>query len=307
MGFNEHTFVRRLPVIRGLYHAVPLYHTGSVVENRLGLQIYRILGRFVVRRLRRVPTDGKIEVFARILDRDGILVIENFLRPEQFQSVVTEFNSEMSKRALKPYKNTENAKLFRYQLKIEDKEVFPTICRNFQRNDFLNLIASVVIRHAVRREPDINLDVYQNLNEQGIDNDVENILHADLHIPTVKMFFYINEVNEKNGAFIYAKGSHRLTWARLWHEYDMSVREARIKRGLPVPDGLVEKRAAEKRNIISPDMRRKMNVIETQICVKPNTLVIANNMGFHRRGEFTGSEPRKSIMINYRNSEQPFW
>lgn len=49
-----------------------------------------------------------------------------------------------------------------------------------------------------------------------------------------------------------------------------------------------------------------MKIIESQICAAPNTLVAANNMGFHRRGEFHGGEPRKALLINYRKEEKPF-
>ena len=121
------------------------------------------------------------------------------------------------------------------------------------------------------------------------------------------MFFYLNEVNETNGAFVYAKGSHKLTRARLVHEYELSVREAKLFSGQPIPESLQERRSTQIRNIISPENERRMNVVETQFCVKPNTLVVANNMGFHRRGEFTGSEPRQALLVNYRNAEPTFW
>lgn len=117
------------------------------------------------------------------------------------------------------------------------------------------------------------------------------------------MFFYLNKVDETNGAFVYAKGSHKLTIARLVHEYELSVREAKLAKGLPIPECLWERRVNEVRNVIKPENWSRMKISETQMCVEPNTLVIANNMGFHRRGAFTSSEPRKALLINYRNVE----
>ena len=32
----------------------------------------------------------------------------------------------------------------------------------------------------------------------------------------------------------------------------------------------------------------------------PNTLIIANTMGLHRRGDFSGTTPREMIFVNYR-------
>ncbi len=79
------------------------------------------------------------------------------------------------------------------------------IRKHFQENRLLNQLASAITRRRVSEKPGVFLDIYQNVDENGIDNDVENILHADLHTATVKMFFYLNEVDEGNGAFVYAK------------------------------------------------------------------------------------------------------
>lgn len=300
-------FVRRLPVIRSRGCTTPPYHIGSVIENQLGLQLYRVIGKQITRRLRGKHLTEDIRQYVETLERDGVAVIENFLAPEQFKAVVAEFEKANEGVALKPYKNAENAKLYRTQLSIKDKpEMFPAIRANFQDNVLLHKIASAVTRRPITKKPEVLLDTYQNLNDAGIDNDIENILHADLHVPTVKMFFYLNKVDENNGAFVYAKGSHKLTLARLAHEYELSVREAKLDRGLAVPETLQERRADQSRNIISPEHWRKMNVNETQVCVAPNTLVIADNMGFHRRGEFTNGEPRKALLVNYRNAEQLF-
>lgn len=306
-GWRE--FFRRLPLVRSFNQNSPPYHIGSIVENRLGLQVARTIGKSIARGWRGKFTSAGIENYARVLERDGVLVIENFLADEEFRAVCAEFEKANEGIPLAPYKNAENAKLYRAQLDVtgEAAQRFPAIEKTFQENDLLKRIAEFVVRRPLTQKPDIMLDTYQNLNDAGVDNDIENILHADLHIPTVKMFFYLNEVNEKNGAFIYAKGSHKLTFARLAHEYEMSVREAKLKCGKAIPESLTDRRAAQIRNIIAPANRRKMKIVETQIRVKPNTLVVANNMGFHRRGEFrAGSEPRKALLVNYRKAERLF-
>jgi hypothetical protein len=293
--------------MRSFGQTSPPYHVGSVIENRFGLQVFRVVGKHLARSLRRSSVAADIEKYAVQIEREGVLVIENFLPAEEFGKVAAEFARAFEGVALKPYKNAARARLYRAQLNVCDApERFPAIRRNFQENDFLNSIAASVLKRPVAQKPDVLLDTYQNLFVEGIDNDIENILHADLHTPTVKMFFYLSRTNETNGAFVYAKGSHKLTLARLLHEYELSVREAGLKAGKAVSESLLERRAGQARNIIAPVHRRRMNVVETQICVEPNTLVVANNMGFHRRGEFTGSEPRKALLINYRKEERVF-
>ncbi len=299
--------LRRLPLVRSLGLNSPPYHIGSIIENRLGLQIGRILGKQITHKLRKRFLSPDIEEYLEILQRDGVLAIENFLPDEEFKKVLTEFERVTEGTSLTPYKNVENAKLYRLQLALSGapKEL-SSIRKNFQENEFLNRIAAAVVRRAITSKPDVLLDTYQNLHNSGIDNDIENILHADLHVPTVKMFFYLTRTDNRNGAFIYAKGSHKLTLARLVHEYELSVREAKLKRGMPIPEHLLERRAEQVRNIIKPSYRRRLKIEETQFCVAPNTLLITNNMGFHRRGEFHGNEPRKAILINYRKAEKLF-
>jgi hypothetical protein len=48
--------------------------------------------------------------------------------------------------------------------------------------------------------------------------------------------------------------------ARLVHEYEMSIRQAKLTQQLPIPESLQEKRALLVRNIINPKNRRKMGL-----------------------------------------------
>lgn len=301
-------FAGKLPIVRSALRSTPKYHVGSLVENRLGLQVFRTLSKGFTRSLRKGRVSSDIEPLVRVLERDGILVLPSFLEADRFRAIVDEFNAANAETELEPYQRAENARLYRNQLHVTDSpELFPVTRSAFQRNELLDRIVSSVIRRPVTTAPEILLDTYQCSNPDGEDNDIENILHADLHVPTIKMFFYLSRTDESNGAFVYAKGSHRLTWARLVHEYEMSVRQAKLARGLQVEQHLLERRSSLVRNIISPEHRRRMKIAESQVCVEANTLVIANNMGFHRRGEFNSARPRKALLINYRNAEPALW
>ena len=296
--------VGKLPVVRSTLYTAPKYHIGSPIENRLGLQVLRVLSKKVSRSLRRGNVSSAVESHVRILEEDGFLVLPNFLAPEQFNSVVTEFEAASIAAPLEPYQGVANAKLFRRQVPVADApELFPVIKSTFQMNAALDQIVSAIIRRPVTTPPDVLLDTYHCVNGSGEDNDIENILHADLHVPTIKMFFYLSRTDESNGAFVYAKSSHRLTVARLLHEYEMSVRQAKLNRGQSVEPQLLERRSKLVRNIVRPEHRRRMKIEETQLCVEANTLVIVNNMGFHRRGEFRPGQTRKALLINYRNAE----
>lgn len=307
MTSNVNSFIANLPIVRAYLNNSVSYHVGSVWGNRIGLQVLRTAcqhAKFTARR-RTVSTD--IKELVEAIERDGVVAIENFLEPSRFKKVEQEFERAFEGVALCPYKNTENGRLYRSQIAMADlHSPVPVITEHFQRDSRLNNIASALVRRKVFRHPDVHLDWYQSKDLGAPDNDIENILHADLHAATIKMFYYLTDADETNGAFVYAKGSHQPTINRLRHEYELSIRQAKLRSGRPTETLFVDNRGTEVRNLIHPKYRRLMNIQETQICVKANTLVIANNMGFHRRGEFTSDRPRKTIQLNYRYLEVPF-
>lgn len=275
--------------------------------NRLGLQVFRAASQYTQFKIRKRSVSEDIGEYVRAIDNDGIATIEKFLDPEQFAKVRSEFETAFENVELQPYKNEANAKLYRSQIPLsEAARTVLNIAEYFQHNDRMNEIASAIVRRKISRPPDVHLDWYQMNDSANVDNDIENILHADLHTATMKMFYFLEDVDETNGAFVYAKGSHRLTIGRLRHEYNLSVRQAKLRKGQSVGESLTASRGGEVRNIIHPRHLKMMGIEETQLCVKANTLVIANNMGFHRRGEFTSVRPRKSVQINYRYLEEPF-
>lgn len=299
--------MERLPLIRSLRKSAPSYFAGSVVENELGSQVAKVLSKNISWRLRSKRVTAGNEEYVSSLDRNGILVINNFLADTEFDLVKKEYSNAIRESTLRPYKEIDAANLHRIQIPVSHSERFRSIEKHFQNNSVLDDIAGAVVHRKIVKRPEVFLDFYKKVRSSGVENDIENILHADLHAPTVKMFFYLDRVDENNGAFVYAKGSHRLTLQRLRHEYEMSIREARLRNGKRVESELLERRGSEVRNVISPKMLEKMRVSETHLCVGPNTLLVANNMGFHRRGEFLLGTERKSILINYRNAERVFF
>ncbi len=306
-SISLYRIAKNVPLLRGLTHQECPYHTGSVIENRLGLQLGKMLGKYMAWRLRKSRVTTDIQDHVNVLRRDGVLVIPDFLTDEDFSRIREEFERARPELAFVRFKEVESGRLEVARLPIGDHDDFAHTRRHLQDNLLIQRVVSAVIKRAIKVKPSITINVYRLADIGAPDNDVENLLHADLHTPTAKAFYYLNDVDETNGAFVYAKGTHKLSFGRLKHEYDLSVRTAKLKRGdTDIPDHLVEARGPNKRNIIAERYLREMGVVETQICRKANSLVIANNLGFHRRGEFTGGRPRETIQINFRNLERPF-
>ena len=307
------SMAKTLPVVRKLQHAPP-YFSGSVAANRLGLQVMRVLGKHAIWRLRARPIPAMVREYVEVLSRDGVLAIPDFLTPEQCDAVQQDFRRVETELAFRPVpfyahmRQLERGRIHAASHGINADPRLRAMRQHLLEHPLLLAIVAAVTHVRTRTIANATIDVYQLADETAPDNDVETVMHADLHSPTVKAFYYLNDVDTSNGAFVYAKGTSRLTLARLRHEYDISVREARRKRGdsdLPA-DGIAV-RGPNCRSAVRPHHARAMGLVETPITGKANTLIIANNVGFHRRGDFTSRTPRRTVLLNFRHLQRPFW
>lgn len=284
----------------------PQYHVGSVLENQLGLQVGRILGKYCVRSFRPSATPRDLRAYIEVLGRDGVLIIPEFLPPAAFTGVLGEVRQLRETLEFRRFRERDGRLSVARTMLRRDQTSLPNIASYLSDNPTIRQIAGTVSKVKPASAPIMELTIYKMIDASAPDNDEENLLHADLHTPTIKCFYFLNAADETNGAFIYAKGSHKMTLARLRYEYDMSVRTARLKRGYRLTDG-VEVRAGTERAVMTAEQRDQLGITESQFPVKPNTLVIANNVGFHRRGQFTSGLERASIVLNFRHYQSPFW
>ena len=105
--------------------------------------------------------------------------------------------------------------------------------------------------------------------------DPQTRLHADAFHSSVKAWFFLTDVSEEDGPFVYVPGSHRLTRRRLAWERNMSVAAAQS------PDF----QSARGSLRISPERVHRLGFGEPKIFAVPeNTLVVADTFGFHARG-----------------------
>ena len=298
--------LRRLPFFGSLGHGVPPHFVGTTLENRLGLQIYRALGANVGRRLRPFRVSPATEPHLRTIERDGIVAIPDFLPAEAFAAVRREFEAIREGMTYRPIRGGEQGRLFESKYPVEAGDPRCTAMRqHVVENPVIREIASAVTRQPLDEAPSVSIDLYRARDLTAEDNDIEGLLHADTHYPTVKAWLFLGDIDEGNGAFVYAKGSHKLSLARLRHEYSISVNTARLKHGEPgIPADRIATRGEHRRIVLSEAEREAMQIRESQMCGGANTLVIANNMGFHRRGNFTTDRERAWLLVNFRSLER---
>jgi len=105
--------------------------------------------------------------------------------------------------------------------------------------------------------------------------DPQTDLHADTFHPTVKAFYFLTDVAEDEGPFVYVPGSHRLTPERLEWETEVSIRVGTSGDRLSARGSL---RATRE------ELHRMGFAAPRAFAVPANTLVVADTVGFHARG-----------------------
>jgi hypothetical protein len=105
--------------------------------------------------------------------------------------------------------------------------------------------------------------------------DPQTRLHADAFHPSVKAWFFLTDVAEEDGPFIYVPGSHRPTRRRLSWERRASMTAANS----------ADFQSSRGSLRITPDTVRRLGFGEPRTFAVPqNTLVVADTVGFHARG-----------------------
>ncbi len=272
----------------------PAKFEGGLAVNLLGYQVARTLVKRTATALRpRGTVSRESQKYLKSLDQDGIVSIPNFFSEADFSSLRSEFEKlyphfnvypiKNSRSCYKKFNGTENAQS-------------PVIRKLFHENKLIYELAQAVSRRAIHATPEVAYFEWLCAEEEiGKPHqfDHEDMLHYDVPYSTVKVFFYLNDVDEKNGAFTYLPGSNRLSLARLKYDYKLSVDHFKNRVG----------RVAEGHYEPSESELREMGIHEKPMTGKKNTLIIANNLGFHKRQPFYNSQPRQIVYLNFRYLE----
>jgi len=280
----------RLPrFITGLFDP-PRRFSGGLALNLFGYHFLRILFLNIVvglRRRRGFDDPDRKRVLETVL-RDGAVVIPDFFPEDVFRMI----KEECATKDLAVF-NERAPRILRSAFVAEGMaSAAPVLEQHLAQNRFNADIVSAVLRQDVSSMPTVQVErSWTDAEDIGKPTtDKQDNLHFDVCYPTMKCFLYLNDVDASNAAFSYVFGSQRMTWARAWMEHVMGLKfwswsktdQARITP--EVPAEFIEANG--------------MKVVP--LAGKANTLIIANTMGFHRRGRFSTTEPREMIIVNYR-------
>lgn len=263
---------------------------GSPLLNRFGLHVGRILLAQAMTALRRAPLAPFVGAEDRAaFRRDGFLVKHDFLPPEAFARLEAEVRAF---RAAGWECHQGDTVTHRILLDGETLAALPATQALLQSPAYRRPLAWAGARAGA---PVFYIQRILNHLTQGAP-DPQRHLHSDTFHPTVKAWFFLDDVDERKGPFTYVPGSHRMTRARLAAEY---------RRSLEARDDPLRYSARGSFRWPEEELPALGLPPPKAFAVPRNTLVIADTSGIHRRGEASEAGVRLEIWAYSRIS--PFW
>jgi hypothetical protein len=265
---------------------------GNWVLNALGLHVARVVISHVLFGLRlRLLAPLANPQDRRAFAAQGFLIKHDFLPEADFTAIKEEIQHYHGPMREEAEGNTLTQRVF---LTHRILSRLPR-CASLTKNP--RLLRLMRYCSSKNRIPFFHLENLRQHAPATGPRDSQKDLHSDTFHPCVKAWLYLDAADASNGPFEYVPGSHRLTWRRLRWEYRQSLQASR--QGTQPDsarywDGSFRVTEAE-----PAEMGMGQPVAMT---VPPNTLLIANVHGFHRRGEASASHPRLSVWMQSRDN-----
>ena len=278
----------------------PRYVLPFPLLNKMGLQRLRI---FFKRQQSKASQIKEVAGAVEVLNRDGILVLPNFLSPDDFENLKSDIQRLISSKITKSEVGKEGGKIQWLHGNFPETDEYSLINRKFRDNSFIKQVVSSYTRRNIRYLPQV---IYQNLKAplgyQDAD-DVQTVLHADRFYKTIKIFYTVSDHSKENGAFWYSPGSQVMTPERINFEQEYSVRCSleRTGKSSQVPENFFK----YGRSVIHPNLEAKFPPVQYE--APANSLMIVDVSGFHKRGLIGQDKSRETIRMIYHYIHAPLW
>ena len=255
----------------------------SPLLNRLGLQVFRTITAHGLYRLRRPAIPHPYSGHIAALRRDGIVMIENFLPPAEFEAVHREFFDAYHRHQDRLLTlESRNRYQIAYFHKLPAESIPSSLA--YLRNPMLQALLEGGERRPWRTA--FQFAGFEQVT-YGADGepDPQVSLHADAFYHTHKSWLYLEDVTEDNGPLALVKGSHHLTLSQLPYIYSHSCQVG-----------------VDASRRINPQEVERLRTRETFVTCPRNTLIVANTSAYHHRTQGLPGRKRYAIHIMSRTS-----
>lgn len=254
---------------------------GNTLLNRLGLHVARVVIAAAMTKFRYwclTPFMSKDDREA--YNRDGYLLIENFLPADEFSAL----NDEV--RAMKEVEVRQciQGDTLTQRVLLSDTvlDSAPECKKLISSADFIKRMKFTSARNS---QP---IFYVQNIKSNAVEAeaDPQRHLHSDTFHATMKAWLFLDDVGDHNGPFTYVKGSHKLSLQRLKWEYRKSIEGSSQTNSYGSRGSL---------RVADEELPGLGMPAPQAFKVPANTLVIADTHGFHRRGVANEKSNRMEI------------
>jgi hypothetical protein len=253
---------------------------GSRLANRLGLHVARMVVAHAIMGLRMRLLGRKVDPQLREQwHRDGYMLIENFLDDVSFAALRREVASADADVRECIQGDTLTHRIHLDHSTLESMPAFKSALDAPRLQRLLKFASGKNVRP---------IPYIQTIKNGYVDGpvDPQKHLHSDTFHPTMKSWFFLDKVDQRNGPFTYVPGSHRLTLARLKWEYAKSI---------DISSGADKYSGNGSLRLTDEDAQRMGFPAPKAFSVPANTLVVANTHGFHCRGRASQKSTRTEL------------
>lgn len=279
---------------------------GQPWMNALGLQAARAIKEQIAWHMRPKAVPEHLKDHVDTLERDGFVVLEDFLPSDHFgelESELAKIQGQTDRHQRLYFGENYESRIF--MISKHEKE-FPAFAHHLRDNqEIYDLARSTARRRATYRPHVIVQWVYKPKPALPCtDFEYNSYLHVDRHYPFLKAFFYLHDVPAGCAPYTFVRGSHKFNWERLRFEYLLGVAQSRA-RGANRDTNPEQKQRDRAMEGLARDLRDSLGLEEVPIIARKNTLIISNNQGLHRRGEMTIDGMRVTANLDYKFFESP--
>ncbi|MDQ7047581.1 MAG: hypothetical protein Q9M39_08140 [Sulfurovum sp.] len=186
---------------------------GNQTLNRLGLHAFRVVVSHIIMKFKMFSLAFSIpKGLRKSYYEKGYIILDKVLDKDIFDNIVNETYTENSEIRECIQGNTLTQRIHLSKNNLTDTKGI----QNFLAQK--NIVALFKFTSGKNHRPLSHIQVIKNNYITG-KHDPQKTLHRDTFHPTMKYWFFLQDVGEDIAPFTYVEGSNRLTWKRLKWEY----------------------------------------------------------------------------------------